>query len=347
MATSPLLDLGGVVTVPDPVTGGAGAPVIVSEIINTNWANGFEMLNAAFELGANAADLAVDPPQIDGVALDKSYLPPTVPTNLPNIDPAEGIAMYQSSLTQINTLIQSGYTDFLTTHFQDGPVYRKAIDWITNALTNGGSVINPAVEQALWERDRARITAESQRLENETASMWANRGFALPPNALAGQVADIRLATARQLGEQSRTIAIKSWEAELENVRRAVQMALDLRSKALQAAADYIRTLILGPQTAVRLATGLAGLKTELLRSLTSLYTAQVAALEPTVRLAITDAQLKQAVAEANLNSKLKTIDQRVQAAEANARMVGTAAAAILNGVNARSEISGMDKSSL
>lgn len=344
MATSDL-GLGGFVPVPDG-TGGVGAPVIVSDVINTNWSNGFKLLNAAFAMGDDVSNLAAYPPIIAGAVLDKSYLPP-LPPNLPAIDPNDAMTMYQNSLAQINTLIQSGYGDFLTQHFQDGPVYQAAVDWLQDAIANGGSGIRPAVEQALFERDRARIMAESARLENEASSTWSSRGFPLPPGALAGQVADIQLDASRQLAAQSRDIMVKSWEAELTNVRFAVEHALDLRMKALQAAADYIKTLILGPETAVRLATGLSGLKTEVLRAMTALYAAEVGALDPLVRLNITDAQLKQAAQEANQKAELSAIQIRAQAATDAARMVGTAAAAALNGVNVSAHISGSDSSSL
>lgn len=126
-----------------------------------------------------------------------------------------------------------------------------------------------------------------------------------------------------------------------------MQQVLELRLRAISAAGDYIRTMILGPQTAMQLATGLVGLKTDLARSLTALYQAQVAALEPKVRLAITDAQLKLDASRANLDSELKTLTERVNAALAHAKMVADAAAASLNGIGAGASISGSDSSSL
>ncbi len=255
--------------------------------------------------------------------------------------------MYDSAKAEIDVLIQSGYGDFLQTYFPDGAYYPAALSWIERALTDGGTGINVDVERALWERDRARILGQAEQSEQEAMSTWANRGFALPPGALVNQMQSIRLDAGRQLAAQSRDIAVKTWEAELQNVRFAVQQAINLRVQGLQAAGDYIRTLVLGPQTAMQLATGLAGLRTDLARALTAMYSAETQVFDSRNRLVITDAQLRSSAEEANLRSKNATIDSRVRAALANAGMVGNAAAASLNGINAGASISGSDSTSL
>jgi hypothetical protein len=336
---------GDIVSVPDPSTGGAGAPVIVSQIVNAKWRNAFELVNKAFELGDNAVGLSTPAPQMPYTVLDKSYLPPLPPT-LPNIDPNEGKTIYDDSRAEIDVLIQSGYGTFLTTYFPDGPFYQKALDWLSKAL-DGGTGINAAVEQQLWERDKARVLGLATQSEKTTFASFANRGFPVPPGAMVGQITQIRLGALKELAGQSRDIAVKSFDAELENVRFAVSTSIDLRKSALQAAGDYIRTLILGPQTAVQLATSLAGLKTALAQALTAMYSAQVAAVEPFVRLNITDAQLHAEADQANLRSKNSTQESLTRAALANANMVGGIAASSLNGINAGASISGSDSSSV
>ena len=308
--------------------------------------NAINLINRAFALGDEALGLTTAAPQMSAPTLDKSYLPPVAPV-LPNMDPNEGMAIYQASKDEIEALIASGYGTFLQTYFPDGQLYQGAIGWIERALGPGGTGINPAVEQQVWERDRARIMSETQRMESEATVTFANRRFPLPPGAMVSQLNAIAIEGSRKLAEQSRDIAIKSFEAELENVRLAVQQAIDLRMKGLQAAGDYIRTLILGPQTAMQLATGLAGLRAEFARALTSMYSAQVTAVEPLVRLNITDAQLKQAAAEANLRAQVQSITDRVNAADSNARMVGSIASSSLNGMNVQASISGSDSSSI
>lgn len=341
MATVPP---GGIVPVPEP-GGGVGAPTTVAYIINAKWQNAQNWFtNATAAVNAAAAE-AEDAPQLTGPVLDTSYLPPEAPT-LPFTDPEEGQSIYDAAREEIGTLIEQGFKDFLTENFPTGPYWNKALAWLERAL-DGGTGVDAEVERQIWERDKARLLAQSTQAEAEAMATWANRGFPLPTGALNGTVQGIRLEANRQLAGQSRDIAIKSFEAELENARFAVQQVLELRLRAISAAGDYIRTLILGPQTAVQLATGLVGLKTDLARSLTALYQAEVAALEPKVRLAITDAQLKLDASRANLDAELKTLTERVNAFLAHAKMVADATAASLNGIGAGASISGSDTSSL
>lgn len=337
---------GDIVSVPDPSTGGAGAPVIVSQVMNAKWRNGFTLLDKLFEISDDAIALANPAPQMPGVVLDKSYLPP-LPPNLPDMDPNEAKAIYDDSRAEIDALLQGGYVSFLQTYFPDGNFYPAALAWLETALSQGGTGINVAVEQQLWERDKARILSQAQQVEKSAVATWANRGFPLPPGAAAAQVTQIRLAASKDLAAQSRDIAIKTFETELENTRFAITTSIDLRKSALQLASEYIRTLVLGPQTAVQLATSLAGLKTALAQALTSMYSAQVTALEPFVRLNITDAQLQSSANQANLNAKSQAVSDRVRAALANASTIGGIVASSWNGLNAGASISGSDSTSL
>lgn len=77
-----------------------------------------------------------------------------------------------------------------------------------------------------------------------------------------------------------------------------------------------------------------------------ALYSAETAALEPRVRLAITDAQLRLEGEKANLNSRINSIDKKVKAMLAGAQMVAQQAAASLNALHAQATISGIDSTS-
>lgn len=341
MATAPI-PTGGIVSVPDPVTGGAGAPVIVSQIVNAKWANSIALLNAS--TARNDAALAItDPaPQLNAPTLDKTFVSPIKPI-LPEDNPADGKAMFDDANATIGNQIQTAFSSFFATYFPDAGYFNSALAWLERALTTGGTGINTAVEQQIWERGRSRILGDSARAEDEAMSAWANRGFPLPPGALAYQIHQINLDAGRKLAEQSRDISIESFRAELENTRLAIDKAITLRISSLAAAGDYIKTIILGPQTAMQLTTGLAGLRTDLARSMVAMYTAETAALDPRIRLSIADADLKMRGEEANLRSRSAAIDARVRAAMQGADQVAHVAAASLNGISASAGISGTD----
>lgn len=337
---------GDIVSVPDPSTGGAGAPVIVSQVINAKWRNAVTLLNASSDRADDAIALTDPAPQIPLIDLDTSYVMPIKPV-LPDNNPADAKAIFDDARAEIHDEITAGYVDYLQTYFPDRSYFDNAIAWINRALTTGGTGVNAAVEQQLWERGRSRLQVEAMRAESDAMQSFANRGFPLPPGALVHQVQLIRQDTRDKLAEQSRDISIEAFRAELENARFAVGQALDLWMKAIAAAGDYIRTLLQGDQVAASLATAMISVRSDLARNLVALYQAESAALEPRVRLAIADAQIKEAGNEANLRSKNQTLNDRVQAAVAALTSTTQVAAASLNGISAGASISGQDSSSL
>lgn len=336
---------GPVFTVPDPVTGGAGAAVTVTEAFNAMWQNA-QAKSASGDLRIAQAIAFADPaPSMSAPALDTSYLPPVKPT-LPNDNPNNGEIVFNTQRQILTTQIENGFAEFIAEYFPNPVYYEDALDWCHRAFTEGGTGINADVEQQLWERARGRILSDSARATDEALSTWAGRRFPLPPGALTGQVNQINLDAGRKLAEQSRDIAIKSFEQEIENVRFAVKEVIDQRKVALDAAGEYIKTLMLAPQTAMQLATGLANIKSDFARNLVALYSAEAAALEPRVRLAITDAQLRMQASSENMRAQSASRDAKVQAATTGAQMVASMASAGINAINAQASISGNDSTS-
>lgn len=341
MATNPIPP-GGIVSVPDPSGGGAGAPVVTSQIINAKWENGVLWFNRAFEFGDDAVAAIGIAPQMIAPTLDKSYVPPVAPS-LSFDDPNAAMAYFDAKNAELSALIDNTFQSMLEQTFPDMGYISAALAWCNRAVTQGGTGINTSVETALWERARARVAQESDRAVAEVENKFARAGWPLPPGAMLHQTALVRQDGRNKLAEASRDIAVKSFDAELENVRFAVKGVMDQYIQALAAVGDYVKTIMLGPQISMQLATSMAGLKNEAARTLTALYTAQTAALEPRVRLAITDAEIQAQAATANLRAKSDSSQMRAQVALANLRMMGDSAAASFNGIGAGASISGND----
>jgi hypothetical protein len=216
---------------------------------------------------------------------------------------------------------------------------------VDRAITQGGTGINANVENALWQRARAKILGDSERAENEAMSMWANKRFPLPPGVLVGLMNTIGLDTGRKLAEQSRDISIKSFDTEIENVRMSVKLALDQRKIALDAMGDYIKTMMMAPATAKDLAVGLSQLHSEAAKTMVAMYAAQINGYQAVSQISIADATLKQSAQKANLDSQVNSVNERVKAALQGAQMFGTQAASGFNAVSGQAQISGMDTS--
>lgn len=177
--------------------------------------------------------------------------------NLDGLNADDMLNEFRSVQGDLIAELKAALIEFAQRWFPPGQYLEKATAWLERAM-DGGATVNAQVEAALWERDRARLTAEASRATDEALTMWAGRGYALPPGALAHQVLTVRQGLTNALSQQSRDIAIKAHTDELESAKFAVQQAIGLRTAAMSAAVNFIQALASSMSQAIQLTTGKA-----------------------------------------------------------------------------------------
>lgn len=237
------------------------------------------------------------------------------PPDLGELDVTQLQNLYWENRAEIMEMLKAAFSEYMAEWFPAGTYFEKATAWLERALGEGGTSINTDVENALWERDRARLTAEAARAEDEAMTAFASRGYVLPPGSLAHGVLTIRQGLTNALSQQSRDIAIKAHQDELDNARLAVQQAISLRGAAMSAAINYMQALAVAPQIATTLATAqidgqtrIASARADLFRTVTGAKTdiyRAVAGVESDVYKTITGAQSDFFKAEAGAKSDL------------------------------------------
>lgn len=174
-------------------------------------------------------------PPIDSI---RSYRAPT--TNVIGLNDLATI--YGSETAAVAEQLSAQFDALFDRFFPSTEQYAAAADdWLRAAITDGGSGVNAFVEDQIWARDRARVLRESARASDEAMTAWTGRGFAMPPGALVHQLASIERDAQEKIGESSRERAVKTWEAELENVRQAVARSLAMRNEAITAAMEFTK----------------------------------------------------------------------------------------------------------
>ena len=308
---------------------------ITAQIINAKWENAQQWYAKAFDFANGVKAEVGTPTELPIPDLTTQFTQIEPPTGLTFDDPELAMQFFNEKSLEMSALVDDAFDKMVGMAFPDTALLADAVAWCKKAITVGGTGINADVERALWERGRSRILKEAARNAADVTEKYARAGWPLPPGAMLHSRALIQQDSRDKLAEQSRDISIKSFEAELENIRFAIKTAGDLFIQALQAVGEYVKTIMLGPQTAAQLTTSISGIKNEAARTLVSLYQAQSAALDPFLKLEITDAELKSRAHEANLKAQMQTAELRMQAVMANLKMVGDAAAASLNGISA------------
>lgn len=216
---------------------------------------------------------------------------PTLP-DLPILEMMDATELQQivwSNRDEVMALLKQAFSEFITQRMPPGTYFDQATAWLERVLA-GGSAVDATVESHLWERDRARLTREAQAAEDEAMTVWAGRGYAMPPGALAHGVLTIRQGLTNAMSQQSRDIAIKAHQDEIDNAKFAVQQAIGVRTAAISAAINYMQALVSGPQLAMTLANTISDAQGRLLAAQAQLYSAEAGA-ESDIFKAVTGAK--------------------------------------------------------
>lgn len=171
---------------------------------------------------------------------------PTAPTLTPPSAPVllslgtvsfAGVDLHADWLTDLKNVPTLTLTSPTPFSYARGPAYASALlDGLKARLTErlaGGSGLNPAVEQAIWDRGRARETAAAAANEAEVTRLSEALGFALPTGAVAAQLRQGQQNYYDKLSELSRDVMVKQAELEQENLKDAITTGMQLEAQLI------------------------------------------------------------------------------------------------------------------
>jgi hypothetical protein len=310
-------------------------------VFNDAWTLANQRATDATMMSESAVMRASTPERINSTPIVAAPDIPTAPLMSAPMSIADATALYGSTAAEIQALLTNGFTSFIQTYFGSTAEFTAAQAWLNKALTTGGTGLSADVERRIYNRDKDRVLGEAARAEQDVLVGFSNKRYTVPPGAAMAALARIRKESNDRLASNSRDIVIQQATMELENVRIALSQAIGLRTSAIQAAGDYVRTLALGPQTGATVATALLDVQARTAQTLAAFYGAQVTAAELPLKASLANAEMLQRTNEANQRAGVDAMGQRVQATLAAAQSLGTQAAAALNGLHAGTSFSG------
>ena len=157
---------------------------------------------------------------------------------------------------------EAGYTSDLTAGLN-----AFLLEWVNGAATG----LDPKVEQAIWERAKAREESATLRQAEDVRRSFATRGFEAPPGAMLTAMQEALQTAEDKLSSINRDIMIKQAELEQENRRFAVSQAINWESQLLTFASQQA-------QRSLEAARFAATLVIQIFESKVQLFNAQVQA---------------------------------------------------------------------
>ena len=307
---------------------------------NNAWAVATEK-SAASDAGFEQAQSAAHAPTIVPAGLPFTVGVVEPPVDIPSH--ADGVSQAQfEQLSRATTEYLAGlFAGYLQAHFPNETALLTAGEtWLVNAITAGGTGIRPEIEDQIWQRDRARVLSEADRLEDELVSSWAAKGYDFLPGEMMYRAQQLHKEAADRNAQASRDIAIKQAELEVSNVRFAVEKALTQYSTALAAASNYIKELSVGSSVAAQISVTTTDAQAKLISASSSFYQSRIAVEELRLKALATAQGWDQETRVKNAELTMAEVHSRVDAAVAGAQSVGTQAAAALNALHVGASVS-------
>lgn len=260
---------------------------------------------------------------------------------IPRVAEAASIENFQHWwMGAIDTLADQ-FANFIDQYFPNECGYLQAAQrWICNTIENGGTGINPIVEQQIWARDRSRLLADSRSQESELLDGFAARRYPIPPGAAVGAVMKLRAEAAGKIAQASRDVAIKQAELEVENVKFAVDKAIGLYSAAMGAAGDYIKSLVSSSGNMSQLLPSVTDSQSRLIGAAADYYRARIQVEDLRLKAAMPNGEWRQQANVKNVDNEMQAMRNKVDAAIEAAKAMAQQASAALNAMHASASMS-------
>lgn len=203
-----------------------------------------------YDIVAPVITLPVVPPPLDigdvppAPTTDTDVVYPDAPTyTLPSVPTLESVTIPDAPLLDYpeldavlptENIVTPGLTfTWSESDYTDEGLYDAIQAKLLDTITNGGTGLNPEVEQAIWDRERNREDQISLKAKNETRTEWAKRGYSLPPGAEYAALKEIAIETQDKIVTLGRDIAIKQADLEQANLTHAISETVRLEGVLL------------------------------------------------------------------------------------------------------------------
>ncbi len=248
--------------------------------------------------------------------------------------------------------------------FPDAPIL-AAVAFITDIadhlqtlLDNGGTGMNPDVEEQIFHREEERAILARDEARANLTSEWAKRGFDLPDGVLVATLTQEEIDYRNKRLDVSRDIMIKQYELAFQETQFIIQQVLVMEKLVIDAVSENNKSLIQKYAADIEGIKGKIQAAVERVKGIVELYKGDAAvyeakakaqaaiaevdvkAAEAQINVAIANMQLFVKQAELHMHNAEAVARIRVAAAEGGGRIAASLAAGALSGVSVQAHLS-------
>jgi len=310
---------------------GAEQDLILS-IINSSLATAEVFTDQADEAADRALELSQGRSMSSGyTSTDPSItaIEPVVPTV------NDSLLTYNAQLNTLIGLLSAELEAYFVKYYPlQSDAYDEATLWLIDTITNGGTGIPVDIEAQIWNRERDRHLRDGARLEADIVSGYSARGFDITQPDMMYSLNQIKFEQHGKIGVASTTIAGKQADIKVDMIKFAIAQAIDSRFKAMNAASDYIKSLMQAPNAAVELASLNTDAQAKMMSATADMYRARLTR-DQLIIGAQTDIMQSSVIHEKTWCDTIQgEIDGNVKAAQVAADTYARVASAAISAVN-------------
>lgn len=208
------------------------------------------------------------------------------------------------------------------------------LQWVDGTSTG----LLPTVEQAIWDRGRARETVNANRKGKEAFRQFAMRGFSKPSGALSLELLDAVQEAQNANSTLSRDVMIKQADLEQSNRRFSLEQATKMEEAMLSYTSQQMTRVLEAAKAYQQFAVEIFehevqayGVETQAYKSRVD---AEVGAFKARVDEQVAEANIRVEVARIGLQTWVQELTLRVEVAKAGATVTAQLAAAALSAIS-------------
>lgn len=111
-------------------------------------------------------------------------------------------------------------------------------------ILNGGTMLDPDVEDDIWNRDHERQEQALQDAIDKVTAQWAKLGFSMPNGLLSGHILALNNEYLNKRLDRSREIAVKQAELEQQGMFESMKLGVSLEQVLIGSQNEYAKRVL-------------------------------------------------------------------------------------------------------
>lgn len=215
----------------------------------------------------------------------------------------------------------------------------RLLEWVDGKSTG----LLPSVEQAIWDRGRAREVTASNRKAQEAVRSFAMRGFSKPQGALSLEIQDAAQEAQNLSSTLSREVMIKQADLEQSNRRFSIEQAEKMEEALISYTSQQMARVLEAAKALQAFLIDIYGHEVTAYGVETQAYTSRVsaetAAFKAKTDVNIAEANVRIEATRVQLQTWVQQLTLKVEVAKAGAQVSAQLAAAALSAISVHGQM--------